>query len=166
MRHLRAGKKFNRSASHRWALLRNLVTSLLRHERIQTTDPKAKELRRWADWMIGLGKQGTLHARRQALAVIQDEDVVHKLFDTLAARFKDRPGGYSRVVKVGWRHGDHAAISMIELMPADAGAKADSPAGQKKSAKKPRKEAAPKKAPGAKTTKKPAAPRRAKKASA
>src|ERR1041384_5492863 len=103
MRHLRAGKKFNRSASHRRALLRNLVTSLLRHERIQTTDPKAKELRRWADWMIGLGKQGTLHARRQALAVIQDEAVVHKLFDSLAARFKERPGGYSRVVKIGPR---------------------------------------------------------------
>lgn len=127
MRHLRAGKKFNRSASHRRALLRNLVTSLLRHERIQTTDPKAKELRRWADWMIGLGKQGTLHARRQALAVIQDEAVVHKLFDSLAARFKDRPGGYSRVVKIGWRRGDQAALSIIELLPAEAPAKAEGP---------------------------------------
>jgi len=125
MRHLRAGKKFNRSASHRRALLRNLVTSLLRHERIQTTDPKAKELRRWGDWMIGLGKQGTLHARRQALAVIQDESVVHKLFDTLAARFKDRPGGYSRIVKVGWRRGDHAAVSIVELLPAEAPAKGE-----------------------------------------
>ncbi|HTM09758.1 MAG TPA: 50S ribosomal protein L17 [Verrucomicrobiae bacterium] len=123
MRHLRAGKKFNRSASHRRALLRNLVTSLLRHERIQTTDPKAKELRRWADWMIGLGKQGTLHARRQALAVIQDEAVVHKLFDSLAARFKERPGGYSRIIKVGWRRGDQAAVSIIELLPAEAPAK-------------------------------------------
>jgi large subunit ribosomal protein L17 len=125
MRHLRAGKKFNRSASHRRALLRNLVTSLLRHERIQTTDPKAKELRRWADWMIGLGKVGTLHARRQALAVIQDEDVVHKLFDSLAARFKDRPGGYSRIIKVGWRRGDQAAVSIVELLPAEASAKAE-----------------------------------------
>ena len=125
MRHLRAGKKFNRSASHRRALLRNLVTSLLRHERIQTTDPKAKELRRWADWMIGLGKAGTLHARRQALAVIQDEDVVHKLFDSLAARFKDRPGGYSRIVKVGWRRGDQAAVSIVELLPAEAPPKAE-----------------------------------------
>jgi len=129
MRHLRSGKKFNRSASHRRALLRNLVTSLLRHERIQTTDPKAKELRRWADWMIGLGKQGTLHARRQALAVIQDEAVVHKLFDTLAARFKERPGGYSRVIKVGWRRGDQAAVSIIELLPAEVKAEG---AGQKK----------------------------------
>ncbi len=132
MRHLRAGKKFNRSASHRRALLRNLVTSLLRHERIQTTDPKAKELRRWADWMIGLGKQGTLHARRQALAVIQDEAVVHKLFDTLAARFKDRPGGYSRVVKIGWRRGDQAAVSIVELLPAEAPAKAEGEGGRRR----------------------------------
>lgn len=162
MRHLRAGKKFNRSPSHRLALLRNLVTSLLRHERIQTTDPKAKELRRWADHMIGLGKEGTLHARRQALAVIQDEAVVHKLFDTLAARFKDRPGGYSRVVKVGWRRGDHAAVSMIELLPAEAAAKSESASGQKKSRRQPRKE------PAAKTKKAAAAPKRraAKKATA
>src|ERR1051325_2149128 len=132
MRHLRAGKKFNRSASHRRALLRNLVTSLLRHERIQTTDPKAKELRRWADWMIGLGKQGTLHARRQALAIIQDEAVVHKLFDSLAARFKDRPGGYSRIVKVGWRRGDQAAVSIVELMPASAPTKAEAEGGKRR----------------------------------
>jgi large subunit ribosomal protein L17 len=132
MRHLRAGKKFNRSASHRRALLRNLVTSLLRHERIQTTDPKAKELRRWADWMIGLGKEGTLHARRQALAVIQDESVVHKLFDSLAARFKERPGGYSRIVKVGWRRGDQAAVSIVELLPAEAPAKAEGEGGKRR----------------------------------
>jgi large subunit ribosomal protein L17 len=139
MRHLKAGRKFNRSASHRMALLRNLVTSLLRHERIQTTDPKAKELRRWADRMIGLGKQGTLHARRQALAVIQDEDVVHKLFDALATRFKNRPGGYSRVVKIGWRQGDCAPVSIVELIPAEA--KADSAPGQKKSRRRSRKDA-------------------------
>src|ERR1051326_2258180 len=138
MRHLRAGKKFNRSASHRRALLRNLVTSLLRHERIQTTDPKAKELRRWADWMIGLGKQGTLHARRQALAVIQDEAVVHKLFDSLAARFKERPGGYSRVVKIGWRRGDQAALSIVELLPAETPAKAEG--GSKRSRRRTKKE--------------------------
>jgi large subunit ribosomal protein L17 len=139
MRHLKAGRKFNRSASHRRALLRNLVTSLLRHERIQTTDPKAKELRRWADRMIGLGKQGTLHARRQALAVIQDEDVVHKLFDALATRFKNRPGGYSRVVKIGWGQGDCAPVSIVELIPAEA--KADATSGQKKSRRRSRKEA-------------------------
>ena len=157
MRHLKAGKKFNRSPSHRWALLRNMVTSLLRHERIETTDPKAKELRRWADWMIGLGKQGTLHARRQALAIIHDAAVVHKVFDTLAARFKGRPGGYTRVVKIGWRHGDHAPLSVIELLPAD-GAGKGAAAGAKKGSKTARPKA---------DAKKPAASKpRAKKATA
>jgi large subunit ribosomal protein L17 len=147
MRHLKAGRKFNRSSSHRMALLRNLVTSLLLHERIQTTDPKAKELRRWADRMIGLGKQGTLHARRQALAVIQDESVVHKLFDSLAARFKNRPGGYSRVIKIGWRMGDRAPVSIIELIPAEA--KSEAPSGQKQS-RRSRKKAGSEKAADAK----------------
>ena|SRR5437762_3491942 len=160
MRHLRAGKKFNRSASHRRALLRNLVTSLLRHERIQTTDPKAKELRRWADWMIGLGKQGTLHARRQALAVIQDEGVVHKLFDSLAARFKDRPGGYSRIVKVGWRRGDQAAVSIVELLPAEAPAKGEGEGGKRRRRRTKKEDG--EEAAGAKTTPR----RRAKAASA
>jgi large subunit ribosomal protein L17 len=163
MRHLKAGRKFNRSPSHRAALLRNLVTSLLRHERIQTTDPKAKELRSWADRMIGLGKQGTLHARRQALAVIQDEDVVHKLFDALATRFKNRAGGYSRVIKIGWRHGDAAPLSVVELLPAEA--KAEAAAGQKKSRRRSGKAAGAEKEAGGK--KKAPAPRRAaKKASA
>jgi large subunit ribosomal protein L17 len=162
MRHLKAGRKFNLSASHRAALLRNLVTSLLRHERIQTTDPKAKELRSWADRMIGLGKQGTLHARRQALAVIQDEDVVYKLFDALAARFKDRAGGYSRVIKIGWRQGDRAPLSIVELLPADA--KAEASSGQKKSRRRLRKGSGAEKETGGK--KEAAAPRRsAKKAS-
>jgi len=150
MRHLKAGKKFNRSPSHRRALLRNLVTSLLRHERIKTTDPKAKELRRWADWMIGLGKQGTLHARRQALAIIQDDAVVHKVFDTLAARFKERPGGYTRIVKIGWRHGDNAPLSVIELLPADGAGKADTSGGAKKSRKATRPKAEAKKPAAAK----------------
>ena len=145
MRHLKAGRKFNRSPSHRLALLRNLVTSLLRHERIQTTDPKAKELKRWADRMIGLGKHGTLHARRQALAVIQDEEVARKLFDTLALRFKDRSGGYTRVVKIGWRHGDRAPLSVVELLPADGAVKAEASAGTKKSRRALRKEAGAKK---------------------
>jgi large subunit ribosomal protein L17 len=162
MRHLRAGRKFNRSPSHRAALLRNLVTALLRHERIQTTDPKAKELRSWADRMIGLGKQGTLHARRQALAVIQDEDVVHKLFDSLASRFKDRAGGYSRVVKIGWRQGDRAPLSVVELLPADA--KAEAPSGRKGSRRRSRKAAGAEKEAGGK--KEASAPRRGKKAPA
>ena len=137
MRHLKSGRKLNRSASHRWALMRNLVTSLFQYERIQTTDPKAKELRGLADQVIGLGKQGTLHARRQALGIVQDEAVVRKVFDTLAPRFKDRPGGYTRIVKVGWRHGDGAPISLIELLPADGAGKAESSSGAKKKSKRP-----------------------------
>ncbi len=132
MRHLKTGRKLNRSPSHRLALMRNLVTALLRHERIQTTDPKAKELRRWADRVISLGKEGHLHARRQALGIIPDRAVVRKVFEILAPRFKDRPGGYTRIVKIGWRHGDHAALSLIELVPADAAVKVETPSGAKK----------------------------------
>jgi large subunit ribosomal protein L17 len=116
MRHQKSGRKLNRSASHRWALMRNLVTALLREEKIKTTDAKAKELRRWADRVISLGKQGTLHARRQALAIVQDKAVVRKLFDSLGPRFKDRPGGYTRIVKIGIRRGDAAPLSVIELV--------------------------------------------------
>jgi large subunit ribosomal protein L17 len=147
MRHLKAGKKFNRSASHRLALMRNLVTSLLRHERIETTDPKAKELRRWADHMIGLGKEGTLDARRRALSVIQDYPVVQKLFDTLAPRFKERAGGYTRIVKLGWRHGDQAPVSVIELIPGESEAKTKASSRTKKEAKAPSKKAAAEKQP-------------------
>ena len=125
MRHLKRGRKLNRSPSHRLALMRNLVTSLLRHDRIETTDPKAKELRRWSDWMIGLGKEGSLHARRQALAVIQDKAVVRKVFDTLAARFKNRPGGYTRTVKIGVRRGDNAPLSLVEIISEDEALKAE-----------------------------------------
>jgi large subunit ribosomal protein L17 len=116
MRHLKSGRKLNRTSSHRWALMRNLITSLLHEERIQTTDPKAKEVRRWADRIITLGKQGSLHARRQALGIVCDKAVVRKLFDTLAPRFKDRPGGYTRIVKIRRRRGDAAPISLIELV--------------------------------------------------
>jgi large subunit ribosomal protein L17 len=140
MRHLKSGRKLNRSASHRWALMRNLVTSLLRDERIRTTDPKAKELRRWADRVISLGKEGTLHARRQALGIVQDKSVVRKLFDSLAARFKDRPGGYTRIVKIGWRHGDSAPISLVELVGETA--KAESPSGAKKAGRQRRRSTA------------------------
>jgi len=116
MRHLKKGRKLNRSPSHRLAMMRNLVTSLLRHDRIETTDPKAKELRRWSDWMISLGKEGSLHARRQALAVIRDKAVVRKVFDILGPRFKDRPGGYTRSVKIGLRRGDNAPLSLVEVI--------------------------------------------------
>lgn len=115
MRHLKAGRKLNRTSEHRRALFRNLVTSLLLHERVQTTDAKAKEIRRWVDRMVTLGKRGTLHARRQALAFVRSRDVVKKLFDEIGPRFRDRPGGYTRITKVGVRLGDAAPLSVIEL---------------------------------------------------
>jgi large subunit ribosomal protein L17 len=130
MRHLKSGRKLNRTSSHRWALMRNLITSLLRDERIQTTDPKAKEVRRWADRVITLGKQGSLHARRQALGIVCDKAIVHKLFDTLAPRFKDRPGGYTRIIKIRRRRGDAAPISLIELV--GSGENAESPSAGKR----------------------------------
>jgi large subunit ribosomal protein L17 len=116
MRHLKSGRQLSRNSSHRWALMRNLITALLREEKIRTTDPKAKELRRWADRVITLGKQGTLHARRQVLSIVRDKAVVRKLFDTIGPRFKDRPGGYTRIIKIGIRRGDAAQMSLIELM--------------------------------------------------
>jgi large subunit ribosomal protein L17 len=132
MRHLKSGRKLSRSSSHRWAMMRNLITSLLRDEKIRTTDPKAKELRRWAERVITLGKQGTLHARRQALGIVHDKAVVRKLFDTIAPRFKERPGGYTRIIKIGWRHGDAAPLSLIELVGLTDGASAASSESQKK----------------------------------
>lgn len=119
MRHLKAGRQLSRNSAHRWALMRNLITALLREEKIQTTDPKAKELRRWVDRVITLGKRGSLHARRQALGIVQDKAVVRKLFDTIALRFKDRPGGYTRIIKLGIRRGDAAQMSLIELVGAE-----------------------------------------------
>ena len=119
MRHLKSGRQLSRNSAHRWALMRNLITSLLREEKIKTTDPKAKELRRWADRVITLGKQGSLHARRQVLSIVHDKTVVRKLFDTIAPRFKDRPGGYTRIIKLGIRRGDAARMAVIELVGAD-----------------------------------------------
>jgi len=119
MRHLKSGRQLSRNSAHRWALMRNLITSLLREEKIKTTDPKAKELRRWADRVITLGKQGSLHARRQVLSIVHDKIVVRKLFDTIAPRFKDRPGGYTRIIKLGIRRGDAAQMAVIELVGAD-----------------------------------------------
>ena len=116
MRHRNSGRKLSRNTSHRKALLRNMVTSLLDHERIQTTDAKAKELRGVTDRMITLGKRGDLHARRQALAVIRDKDVTAKLFSELADRYRERPGGYTRIIKAGRRAGDAAPVSIIELV--------------------------------------------------
>lgn len=138
MRHGVSGRKLNRTTSHRLAMFRNMVTSLLDHERIYTTVFKAKEMRRWAEWMITLGKHGDLHSRRQALSIIREKDVVHKLFDELAQRYQNRPGGYTRIVKVGFRRGDASPMCMLELINDEA--KADKKS--KKSAKKA--EAAPK----------------------
>ena len=120
MRHLKSGRQLSRNSSHRWALMRNLITALLREEKIHTTDPKAKELRRWVDRVITLGKRGDLHARRQAAAIIFDKTVVKKLFDTIGPRFKDRPGGFTRIVKLGIRHGDAAQMALIELVGGEA----------------------------------------------
>ena len=119
MRHLKSGRQLSRNSSHRWAMMRNLITALLREEKIRTTDPKAKELRRWVERVITLGKAGSLHARRQALSIVQDKAVVRKLFDTIGPRFKDRPGGYTRIIKIGIRRGDAAQMSVIELVGSD-----------------------------------------------
>lgn len=131
MRHLKSGRQLSRNSSHRWALMRNLITALLREEKIKTTDPKAKELRRWVDRVITLGKRGDLHARRQAAAIIFDKAVVQKLFDTIGPRFKDRPGGFTRIVKLGVRHGDAAQMALIELVGGEAAAD-KTPSGEKK----------------------------------
>lgn len=115
MRHRKAGVKLNRTTSHRKAMFRNLVTSLLKHDRIKTTDAKAKELRRWADHVITLAKRGDLHARRQALSIVREKAVVHRLFEEAPQRFGDVAGGYTRVVKMGYRNGDSAPVSIVEL---------------------------------------------------
>ncbi|MFW6082288.1 MAG: 50S ribosomal protein L17 [Desulfosalsimonas sp.] len=115
MRHRKGGLKLNRTGSHRRAMFRNMVTSLLKHDRIRTTDAKAKELRRWADHIITLAKRGDLHARRQALSIVKEKDVVHKVFAEAPKRFADVEGGYTRVVKIGHRPGDSAPVSMVEL---------------------------------------------------
>jgi large subunit ribosomal protein L17 len=116
MRHNKSGKRLGRNTPHRAAMLRNMVTSLLEHEKITTTDARAKELRKVVDRMITLGKRGDLHARRQVLTVIRDQKVVAKLFDQIGPRYKDRPGGYTRIIKVGSRLGDNAPQSIIALV--------------------------------------------------
>ena len=118
MRHLKQGRKLGRTTAHRKALLRNLATALLEHERIVTTEPKAKELRRVADKLVTLGKRGNLHARRQALQVVQSNAVVQKLFNDIGPRFAERQGGYTRIMRLGYRPGDAAAMAVIELVDA------------------------------------------------
>ncbi len=123
MRHRKNGRKLNRTSSHRKAMFRNMVASLLKHEQIKTTLPKAKELKPLVDKMITLGKRGDLHARRQAISYLQDEKIVRKLFDVLPERYKERAGGDSRVLRAGYRYGDSAPMAYIELVDRDKNAK-------------------------------------------
>lgn len=116
MRHGCAGKKLGRVTAHRWALFRNLLTALFQHERITTTEAKAKAVRGLADQVITLAKRESLHARRQVLSLIPDETVVKKVFDVVAVRYGDRPGGYTRIIKVGLRPGDAAPLVLLELV--------------------------------------------------
>ena len=123
MRHRKAGRKLNRTSTHRSALFANMASALIKHEQIVTTLPKAKELRRVVDQLITLGKRGDLHARRQAFARIRDEEMVAKLFATLGPRYAERPGGYTRVLKAGYRFGDSAPMAVIELVDRDEDAR-------------------------------------------
>ena len=116
MRHGNSGRRLGRTTSHREAMFRNMVTSFLDHEKITTTDAKAKEIRSVAEKMITLGKRGDLHSLRQAASYIRKKSVVTKLFTSIAPRYKDRPGGYTRIVKLGIRQGDSAPVSIIELV--------------------------------------------------
>src|SRR5688572_17526511 len=116
MRHRKDHRRLGRNASHRKAMLRNLVTSLLDHEQIRTTDAKAKEVRRIAERMITLGKKGDLAARRRALRTVRSREIAAKVFGPLATRFRERPGGYTRILKIGRRPGDNAEISLIQLL--------------------------------------------------
>jgi large subunit ribosomal protein L17 len=119
MRHRKAGVKLNRTSSHRKAMFRNMVTSLLKHEKIQTTDAKAKALRAWVDHIITLAKRGDLHARRQAISIVREKNVVHKLFTEAAEKFGGREGGYTRIIKLGRRPGDAAPVSIMELITSE-----------------------------------------------
>jgi len=137
MRHRNAGYKLGRLTQHRWALFRNLLVALFRHERITTTDAKARAVRGLAEHMITLAKRENLHARRQVLSMVPDTEVVGRLFDTIAARFADRNGGYTRIIKAGPRPGDAAPMVFLELVD-----RAEAPKEKEKKAEK--KERAPK----------------------
>jgi large subunit ribosomal protein L17 len=123
MRHGNAHRKLNRKPEHRRAMFANMAAALIKHEQIMTTLPKAKDLRPIVEKLITLGKRGDLHARRQALAEVRDNAMVNKLFEVLGPRYRDRAGGYTRVVKAGFRHGDSAAAAVIEFVDRDQAAK-------------------------------------------
>lgn len=122
MRHQKAGRKFNRSSSHRKAMLRNMVTSLIENGSLQTTDAKAKELRRFAERIITIGKKQDIASRRRARAFVRTDAAVKRLFDEVAPAFANRPGGYTRIIKLGRRRGDAAPMSLIELVDKAASA--------------------------------------------
>jgi len=146
MRHANDHRKLGRSPGHRKALLRNLMNSLVLSERIETTVPKAKELRRLGDRLITLGKSGTLHARRMAFALLSNKDATDKLFETLAGRFTERAGGYTRILRTGYRVGDGAEMAIIEYLPTEekkAAAKGKKKAASKKTAEKTEKKGSP-----------------------
>jgi len=123
MRHGKSGRKLNRTASHRKAMFANMAASLIEHEQIVTTLPKAKEIRPIVEKLVTLGKRGDLHARRRAVSAIRDVKLVARLFDTLAPRYANRNGGYLRIMKAGFRQGDNAAMAVIEFVDRDADAK-------------------------------------------
>ncbi|HBU99327.1 MULTISPECIES: 50S ribosomal protein L17 [Thalassospira] len=123
MRHGMHGRKLNRTSSHRKAMFANMAVSLLTHEQIKTTLPKAKDLRPYVEKLITLGKRGDLHARRQAISILRDDKIVAKLFGEIAERYKERSGGYTRVLKAGFRYGDAAPVAVIELVERNADAK-------------------------------------------
>ena len=137
MKHRVVGRRLDRTTEHRTAMLRNMATSLFRHERITTTTPKAKELKRFADKIVTLAKKGSPHARRIANRDVRDVEVLNKLFGSLADRFKARPGGYTRIVRVGRRHGDNAELAVIELLDRAPAAEPEEK-GEKKAAKAPK----------------------------
>ncbi|MCI5044952.1 MAG: 50S ribosomal protein L17 [Aquisalinus sp.] len=123
MRHGFAHRQLNRTASHRRAMFANMAASLIKHEQIKTTLPKAKELRPYVEKLVTLAKRGDLHARRQAISKIRDKDMVKKLFDTIGPRYEERPGGYIRIMKAGFRYGDNAPVAVIEFVDRDESAK-------------------------------------------
>jgi large subunit ribosomal protein L17 len=123
MRHAKTHRKFNRRSEHRRAMLANLAASLIKHEQLVTTLPKAKDLRPVVEKLVTLGKRGGLHARRQAIAQMRDIAMVKKLFEVIGPRYKDRNGGYTRVLKAGFRHGDSAPVAVIEFVDRDVEAK-------------------------------------------
>ena len=123
MRHRHVHRKLNRSVSHRRAMFSNMTTSLITHEQIETTLAKAKEVRRFADKMISLGKKGSIHSRRQAFSFLRSQIAINKLFSSLAERYKERPGGYTRVLKAGFRYGDSAPMAIVELVDRDPDAR-------------------------------------------